>query len=580
MRFAALAATALCLLLAPSAAYAIQITGIELYPAAPSASAGFIAVVRAVTNASAKVSWMSPEACAELKDSCFGQFQRSGDAFVCYFSNSDANATCGPSPFRTPGFQYNFVVYGVESGPVVEQKKQIVTGAVPFNVFVQTVANGTNSTVKIQVFQLMDSVSYKIYDSGMVEKASGSLQRNEYGTFVGDLPYSGSYRYIVFSGTGPSGTAGGAVTVPAAPTQQSTAAQTYNVEAQEVKVYDAVVKQGSSWKYRNCRVTNRGDAIQNLTVKVPDALKKYLKATLDNTTLAPNASTMLALEIPSLQSHLELSTALPLMIGDKQVGEAEVNIKISIVADEAGGKAREPPSVAPSIIDKDYLLQETKESLSVINNDGSSISILKYSAADLGVPINVTLPEGEIAPAASGKVEVTFKPVAAGTYRGLLALETDAGNALVFMRITFHSNSSSRASELASALDAALAGLSTSQKSKLSSATKSVEDDLTAAGSSFDSGYYSDAEAKLASADAKITMLKAAATALKGSASDGGSGDSGSGSGTGDTTPVGGGFDPTIIIIVLIIGLGAFGAWYYFKKVRKSGWEGEVEDDF
>jgi len=579
MRSVALFAAALCTLLLPLSASAIQITGIEMYPDAPSASSGFIAVVRATSNASARVSWMSPEACMDLQDSCYGQFQRSGDAFVCYFSSADQNATCGPSPFLKSGSLYKFIVYGVDgSGPVVSQQKQVTTGAVPLNVFIQTATNGTNSSIKIQVFQLMDSVSYKIYDKSMIEKASGRLTRNEYGTFVGDIPYNENYRFMVFTGSGSSGTAGAAVTVQEPPAQQQPVELTYNVEAQEVKVYDILLTPGTSWKYRNCRVTNRGNAsIQNLTVKVPDVLKRYLKATLDNSTLTPGASTMLALEISNLQGHLEISSSLPLLVGDKQVGEAEINVKISYLSDGTSStSSRSQPTLSPSFIDEGYPLQEATKSITVMNSDTAVISITKATASpDLLVPTNVTLPETAIAPGASARVDVKFKPLGVGSYSGTITLETDAGNVIVPVKVTFYANFSERIAQLATALNDSLKSLSEAQKTKLATARKSVEDDLNSAADSYERGSYVSADASLNTADAKIAMLEEAAKALKSSTSAPIDNPS-----DGTTTIPSGSFDPTLIIIIAIVALGGFGAWYYFKKVRKAGWDGEVEEDF
>jgi hypothetical protein len=581
----ALLASVLCMLLLACQACALEITGVEFYPQNPSVESGFIVVTRVSYNGSTRVSWMVPESCAEPVETCFGQFPRSGNAFVCYFSKIDPDASCGPPPFDTPASVYNFVVNAIDgSGSVAQSTSQIATGSVPFNVYIQL----TNDTVKMQVFQYMDAVTYKIYDLGMSELTSGSLQRNEYGTFIGDIPYDENYRFIVFSGTGASGPAGTAVTIPQQETEEE-AKRTYNIVADDVKVYDAVVKQGKSFQYRGSRITNRGDTlVEGLSVEVPEALRKYLRITLENSTLEPNRSAPMTVEVVNLQGHLEISTTATVKAGEQKVGEVDINIKVSVLAGETA-TAREPPTAMPSILKGEYIIRETSETVRIRNNDESPILIYNYTAPDLvSIISSVSLPDEEIAPGSTGDIVITFNPTSSGERMGILTLETDSGRANIFIDVTFHTNISDRISAARSGLDGAISGLSESQKGSLSDITQDIESDLSSAQSSFDMGNYALADSKVDSALAKVSLVESVARVLKGqtpgtAACDcdmsgeceegcwcdpdcGGSG--------------GGGVDMTMIIIAAVVALGALGAWYYFKKVRRSGWEGEVEDEF
>lgn len=580
MRPSLLSASVLCLLFLACPVHALQITGVEFYPETPSVGSGFIVVARVQANASVRVAWISMEACQEVENSCFGHFPPSGDAYVCYFSNTDIDATCGPSPFYTPGSLYNFVIHAIDgTGSMASYEKQIATGSVPFNVYIHV----SNDTIKMQVFQNMDTVIYKIYDLGMSEQTSGTLERNEYGTFIGDVPYNEHYRFVVFSGTGSSGPAGAALTIPQ-PEPEEDIPESYNIVAEDVKVYDAVVKQGKTFRY-NSRITNRGDTVvEDLSVQVPEALRKYLRISLDNSTLYPNKSTTMLVEVVNLQGHLEISTTAMVMAGDQKVGEVNINIKVSVLAEDTAA-AHEPPTAVPSILKGDYLIEEATETLRIRNNDDDPILIYNYTAPDLAPILSVSLPEDEIAPGSTGEVVLTFNPTTSGERLGILTLETDAGEVNVFIDVVFHTNISDRISNARSSLEAALSGLAESEKVRLSDITDDIESDLSSAQSSFDMGNYDLADRKVDSAMAKVSLVERVAEFLKG----------------GDSTPptcdcdfsseceedcycdpdcVSAGFDPTMIIIILIVALGGFGGWYYFKKIRKPGWEGEMEDEF
>ncbi|MFH1294426.1 MAG: hypothetical protein ABIH90_00605 [Candidatus Aenigmatarchaeota archaeon] len=587
MKFAVLLTSVLCVLLLAFQADALVITGVEFYPENPSIGSGFIVVARVESNSSVRVPWMVPGACG-VDGTCYGQMPKSGDAYICYFSNIDLNASCGPSPFSIPGSLERFVVFAMDgTGAVVQQETEIATGAVQFNAYLQIY----NESIKMQVFQQFDSVSYKVYDKSMIEKASGNLSRNEYGTYIGDIAYQEEYKFIVFSGSGASGLAGAVMTVPSPQADEPEipgSNATYNVKAQDVTVYDGVVRQGKTFRYTGSRITNNGATnVTELRVVVPDALKKYLRVTLNNSTLAPNESIPMIVEVVNLEGHLEISTTVDVMAGETKVGMANINIKISVLAGE-GGAADNPPTVTPAIVKGDYLLEETKETISIRNNHDSEIMIYNYSSPEIGSILSMSLPETAIPPGGSVQVEMTLSPSSSGERMGIVTLETDAGRAYVFVDAIFHTNISDRISLARSSLDSALAGLSESQKNSLSDVTDDIESDLSSAQSSFDMGSYEAADRKIDDALAKVSLVQRVSGVI---------------SGSGGYTPAtcdcdelfnscdegcdcdpdcgsSGGFDFTFVIIIVVVALGAFGAWYYFTKIRKTGWEGEVEDDF
>lgn len=576
----------------------MAITSVEFYPESPSIGSGFIVVTRVDSAVSVRVPWMVP-ACSEAEGACFGEMPKSGSAFVCYFSNADPNATCGPSPFNIPGFEETFTVYALDTSGAAPQKleKKVTTGSSQFNAHLQLVENASEKTIKVQVFMQLSQLGYVIYDESMVAKTSGTLAKNEYGTFIGDIPYAENYKFLVFSGNGTSGSAGAAYPVPkpagsTGETNTNTTSQ-FNIQVDDVRISDAVVKQGGTFRHIGSKITNNGNSnVSGLAVSVPENMRRYLVITPEKTTLAPGEYTRMKVEVVNIQGHMEIMTTVNVTVNGVSVGDADINIKVSVI--DGSGTASDPPTAVPAIIKGQYMTgKDADETVTVRNNHDSEIRILQVTSTELGTILTAELPQEPISPGGSASFDLTFNSASSGSKTGVITIETDSGSASVFADLVFYSNMSNTVDMAESRLDGALAGIPEAKQTTLSSVIDSIRSDLSSAQTKFDANDFDGATRMVEIADAKISMLDDVADVVSGSSGGGGGTTVTCDCDLDDTcdedcwcdencTPDGGGggFDFTIIIIIAIVALGGFGAWYYFTKIRKTGWEGEVEDDF
>ena len=95
-----------------SSVYALPSPTVQIIPEAVSPNSSFVLVVDPmVYDTSVRVTWAVPA----QHDTDLGLLPREGDTWICYFSNSDNSANCGPTPFSQARESYDLNIKSVDN---------------------------------------------------------------------------------------------------------------------------------------------------------------------------------------------------------------------------------------------------------------------------------------------------------------------------------------------------------------------------------------------------------------------------------------------------------------------------------
>lgn len=533
----------LLILALPIPAAALEEPEVTIYPENISANSSFLISIDMHTiNDSIRVTWIAPGV-----ENGYGLFPRIGNRYICYFSNTDPESTCGPNPYTTP-FTYTMELNAInQRGETSNKTLTIKVGGIA----IISQINLINRTAYIIVLTrgISDSVTYTIYDENMM--LVETKRRMDYNPATDKYSANttlepGEY-YIVFEAKSPTDFGGGVqrlsvpeevVTdgVPQAGASISIDAMSYNV---------VLPSPGEEYEISNFKLTNlRTTTLTNLSADIPQELSRYLEIIFEKTTLDENESTYFTVKLSNIRNGMYINASIPVKSENETIGSIPLDIKVSVPIE--GGvvtQIAENLQVEPEpIITGDYLETELISREFELQNTGTEdITNISYElSTELEGITDVSIPDS-IEGGLSGTATITITPDYTGTYSGTVKIKTSAGSITIVVNVNVFRDMSSELESKRTELEDLKNQLSADMQTYLSGVFDIIESNIDSAQMDFDNKDYSSAEKGYSSVVGQMRVIEDIANLITPSQVQQ------------PTTTLGSGFDPTIAIVIVII---------------------------
>ena len=570
----------------------LQVKDVTFIPNTISAKSGVIVVAEVEGTGPLRVSWFVPTYYGQGYNVIGNLFKIDEGKYMCYFSNTDQESTCGPSPFIEPNMgdylgnpPVEFVVWAQsplkeEQNDMTSKTEQVYVGSIKLNPLL-SVEEGKLYMI-VYPTNIVDSVKYEIYDEKINKITEGQLEWDALkGGYTKTIPYRDNYYYAAFSAISTNDVAGNVVRVPK---EIETGGISANLLIDDVIIHDAVVTKNMQTTFHKLfKITNLGNTLRNLHVEIPSALSSYLEIHLENDTIEANDTVYMDVIIKNIAADTDIRTTADLMSGNEKVGEIKVNIEVSVIK---GDVSTALPKITPSVWLDEYELGPVEKEFTIRNDFGTDI-YLNYSASgDIRNIIDVEAPS-QISAFSTEKIKIRLNPRSKGKVTGVFSVNTNAGSIEIPIAVGFYEKISDQINTTEELLNELESKLTDEQKAKLYTLLTEIESDINSATRYTGTGDYEEASKSIERAKAKIeTVAKVIASGVGiGTINyNGGSDDSGYDENGYTETPEDSGL--LVIVLIVLIGVGAgVGIWYYFTKIKQPGseeeeWEEELEDEF
>lgn len=513
-------------------------------------------------------------------DYTYGSFPKINNQWVCYFSETDPQSTCGASPFRvsqsSPGGYVNYPmnITTLRGGyETVSKREDVEVGGITLTADITV--DEQNSTIDMVIFpriytsDTVNWVSYKVYDSDFspLEGMEGSLEK-QVNAYVGSVSLDPGEYFITFQAESDSDYGGtlerlviGGDIVPGE----------YDLEAEPVNIPGILIDSGQEYRNSNFRMTNLGpNALTGLSVSIPSGLSQYLDIELTETSLNASDSMYFTVVLRNIENTMDINTILDVKSGAEVVGKIEVDVKISV----RGGCVEECPSSSgtlalnPRVITGDYLRHEG-DSITVYltNNGGDTINLSNTIESGLSNTVTLENFPTSIDPQSSVNFNVNIESASTGSRSGEITIEGNGVTEVIVVSLNFYDNISSELDMLEQDLDNLVNSMDSTEQEHTSTIVNTIRTTLTSARSSFNSGNYRIATENYEEAYGMYRALDDVHTILSGCTT---------------CPPCDGEASCPDLMILLIIGgvvaVGAGVALYFFKFRKKSVSEEEFEE--
>ncbi len=539
-----------------------------------------------------RVSWLIPAA----GETGYGQVPKVGGRWFCYFSSTDNESSCGPTPFTlsTLGFdpyeiQINVTTATDSGGRTITKPVGGMRPVVEANVNNASNADGTTTVylivrVSSSTGEAAGSVTVDSYHANLtkVAAASKALTKNIVdGSFQGSVDLRPGSHYLVFTAVGTTDSGGSVqrVVVPgeAAATVCAPAGAGGMVLVTGGGTEAVVTGKDGLKLATKTKVTNTaGYPWFNSSLVVPAELAGYLVARLsganESGNLSVNDTATLVVEFKDIDRGMEVNTTFTILAWNgtgvgtlagpgerKVVGSVPFAARVSFLK-EAGPACPGVVglSAAPASISASASAGEAKQlSFRVTNAGFDDARITSTSSSGLGA-VTFQAPEG-ILQGATATVIATVTPASTGTVSGSLTVVTDQGTVTVPVTLTVSAAVGPGVASAKADLSAFRAGLSEAEAEAFASGLADAEADLNGAESLAASGDSAGAAAKLAAGQAKLAALQS--VTLPQAAPPPGPSPS--------PTPTGEGLNPLVLVLVVVL-IGLVAALFVLRK-RKKG---------
>jgi len=272
----------------------------------------------------------------------YGSIPFTGTRYVCYFSNTDMQNTCGPNIFTYPsmGVPYEMQINASNQyGQTESTSLNMSIGGIPIKS--EIIVSGSNVYIKAWAGgPISGAISYKVYDSAalsMIKSGAMVYNVNIYG-YTANITLSNGEYYIAFTASSSTDfgggvsrvVVGGGGTIPGVP----------DVKADSI-IYNPVINPNQEFKIETFKITNLGaDNLTALSISVPQEISTYLSITPKKSSLEPNESTYMTVILRNIQSSANISTFATLLSGSQEIKQIPVELRISVIG------AQDPTSCA------------------------------------------------------------------------------------------------------------------------------------------------------------------------------------------------------------------------------------------
>ncbi len=509
-------AAALTVLFAAEGVMALSAPGVTTIPPQLSAGSSFIALADGGGNESVRIMWRVQG----LESVYFGSFPRSGDMFTCYFSDSDPEATCGPTPFKfsTSGVDpYTMLVDSVNRfGETSNATVLVDVGGIDLASDV-TVVNNTVSMIVYPSGAIPTTVSYAAYHRGNVSLVTSGyqpLKRDPFtGYWLGNVTLPGGEYFMALSANSGEDFGGELlrISIPLSPGEGGTCKACpgetgeYPLESERVKLSGVIISPGQEYEQTGFRITNTGnETFEELSAKAPAGFEDILNVYLDDDTLGPADSTLFTVSLSGIRSSMTINALVDVLSVGEVVGQVAVEIPVTVIG---GGSGVSGFSLTPDTWVGDYLVSQGATKSFAIANSGAALKGIGYSfGGGLKGIASATAPSS-LEASGTGSVEVFLNPDFSGNYQGTVTLETDSGDKSIVVSVNFFEDISADLEELKSDFEDLKTSMGPEQVLLFGDALDGVDSAISDAENELDFGNYGAAEEYFGEAEAKISVL-------------------------------------------------------------------------
>jgi hypothetical protein len=321
---------AAAVLLVPQNAGSLDAPNITFIPSKISVNSSFIVIAdpNAGDDDSILVNWVAGGV-------SYGSFPKVYGKWMCYFSNTDSSATCGPTPFTEP-IPYRFDVSSMnqhgETSNQSEGEHTIDIGNLRLSILITKAGN--DISMEVYPSDLVEGVTYSVYSStgDPMSGMSGDLEKVEV-PYVGTISLSNGEYYIAFEADASSGGFGGSLTRVFVGPGSTNGGGDYQLDVDPV-VWNPIVSSGGSRTKSNNQITNTGtSAITGLSADVPPEFRRYLDVDLLESSLNVSESMYYTLTLTDIYSSMDINTVVDILSGTSKVGEIVLDLKVSVIND-------------------------------------------------------------------------------------------------------------------------------------------------------------------------------------------------------------------------------------------------------
>jgi hypothetical protein len=280
---------------------------------------------------SVRITWVTDEG--------YGHFPYIDGKYMCYFSDTDYESTCGPSPFRYPtteGFPYLLDLFTYDSqGNEGNASVDVDVGGL--KIVPDVTIDFDKGSVIMLVYttpSLAESVKYRVFDSEFDPKTSGYLSLNR---IAGTPYYNGSVEldpgvyYIAYKANSSTDYGGGIIKVTMAGDGDGDGVPGGVLQADPINI-DVLVEAGSEPNLpQNKRVINTlNQSFTGLTVSLPADIAKYLTISIPNASIGAYESVYYSIDLHGISSSHDFNTIGEIKSsGGTVLGRIPIEMRIS-----------------------------------------------------------------------------------------------------------------------------------------------------------------------------------------------------------------------------------------------------------
>ncbi|MBU0530532.1 MAG: dolichyl-diphosphooligosaccharide--protein glycosyltransferase subunit 2, partial [Nanoarchaeota archaeon] len=366
-----------------------------------------------------------------------GLLHKSGDKWMCYFSDSDDASTCGPSPFTgcPAGETYTMGITVISAtGDMSNNTFQIPVG----NIELASQVTQNNGTINIKVCPILvtvDTVSYEIYASNLSQMSTSRQLTYDAGNtfcYLGNTSLDPDEYYLAFKAIQGSQAGGDLLKVVVeGAAQEEDVKITSDITYEIPDLAPTLGADTTTWTFTNGKITNVGKkTYSNLTVDVPVDLAGKMDIILMQTSLAENDTTLFTINLKNINEGIQIVTKFDLKSNNVVIAKIPLSIFVSKLG---GGQVITTSSdlieISPDpFIRGDYLLDidGTEKSFIITNNGDQAMEKddFGYTPTNTLLGVSVIFPLESVAPGDTGNIKVTIAPTRSGNYNGKIVLDT------------------------------------------------------------------------------------------------------------------------------------------------------------
>ncbi|MBI4176148.1 MAG: hypothetical protein HY518_03010 [Candidatus Aenigmarchaeota archaeon] len=548
----------LSFLLSANSVLALPIPGVTFVPNKVSAGGNVAVIVDLPAAEPVSVSWVL------TGFGRYGSLPYSGGKYICHFSSTDAQSTCGPTPFAEE-ITYDFQIDALgASGDNSSTIATLPAGGIEVVPILSDNPDGSVNMVVATQGILGASVSYEVYTTAFdTAKGTTSLAFNPAnGNYFGNVTLPPGEYFFAFSATTSSDHGGSLIRHAVSGPSVGPGPGGTSLLAEDKGTIRLALNSGSIAPSITGTITNPGnDTVSNLTVSLPADVLSTISVTISNTSLPPQQTATYTIGIRDTTAGAEIITEADIKSGATVVGRIPIRVLLSIKGITAPVQGA-GLAATPDLWKGDFLITDTgaiQNTFTVRNNGDlpADITLIGPLAAA------ITVPPASIPARGSAQVTATVSLKQAGTLAGALVLSSAQGSVSIPVALTLHRDLTADIDSLKDDFDSFEGSLSEQRAEQLGGAIVTVSSAISSAESAQLGGRYAEAASKLEAARAGFSLLEDLETVEP---------PPGPGLDMSLIIPIAGGFIALLLVFIIIKVLRG-------RKGRKAGLDDEFGED-